>query len=208
MGSVGRLLADRFDYVGVEPDPVSYAAAAKRIGVRGCVLNCAVEDLPVEGLFDILCAFEVLEHLEDDRGALSEWLRHLRPGGLVLVSVPSGPSRFGLQDEYVGHYRRYDRASLAALLGDAEVRELELVSYGFPLANLLELSRNQIARRRPASSSLRTRTEASGRWLQPPDWAAVATQAITSPFRRLQRASGATNLGTGLIARGRFDPGG
>ena len=80
----------------------------------------------------------MLEHIEDDEAALTRWLRPLRPGGWVLVSVPHGRDRFGPQDERVGHHRRYDRADLESLLARAGLGELTVVSYGFPLGNALD----------------------------------------------------------------------
>lgn len=201
LGSVGALLAERFDYVGVEPDPVSFATARHRIGTRGQVLNCIVDELPRTEIFDIVCAFEVLEHIQDDHRTLAMWLRHLRPGGWFLASVPAGRDRFGLQDEYVGHFRRYDREDLTTLLTQVGLGDLVIVSYGFPLGNALEMTRSAIARHRATSAARDERTSASGRWLQPPEWAGVATRTLTYPFGLLQRPFASTQLGTGLVAR-------
>jgi SAM-dependent methyltransferase len=204
LGSMGALLADRFEYVGLEPDPTSFATASERVGTRGRVLNCAVEQLAPSERFDVLCAFEVLEHLEDDFGALSRWLDHVRPGGWVLVSVPLGRHRFGPQDEWVGHYRRCDKTDLKALLYRCGLSEIVLVSYGFPLGNALDAARNVLARRRGTTSSRGERTGASGRWLQPPAWASAVTRVFTSPFRMIQRPFAGTSWGIGLVARARL----
>ncbi len=204
LGSVGALLAERLDYVGLEPDPVSFATAKRRIGRRGQMLLGMVDDLAPSEIFDVICAFEVLEHIEDDEDALSGWLRHLRPGGWALVSVPQGRHRFGPQDEWVGHFRRYDRADILTLFDHAGLRELTAVSYGFPLGNALDAARNALARRQAAASSRHERTAVSGRWLQPPEWAAFATRGLTFPFRLLQRPFANTTLGPGLVVRGRL----
>src|SRR5437867_2509309 len=82
--TIGSFLADRYEYVGVELDPVSHAAAEKRIGARGQVHNSPIEALAPAGDFDVVCAFEVLEHIEDDEAALALWARHLRPGGTIV----------------------------------------------------------------------------------------------------------------------------
>jgi SAM-dependent methyltransferase len=204
VGSLSALLAERFDYVGVEPDPVSFKVARDRIGAQGHLILGTTDDLARSETFDILCAFEILEHIEDDRRALSEWLGHLRPGGWVLVSVPQGRRRFGPQDEFVGHCRRYDRSDLAILLNDVGLRDLTIVSYGFPLGNVLEAARNIVARRKAAGLPPEARTAASGRWLQPPSWASGATRALTLPFRFIQRPFARTSLGSGLVALGRL----
>ena len=205
LGSMGALLARRYSYLGLEPDASSFAIARERIGEDKVVL-ADDEGYPASELFDVVCAFEVLEHLDDDRGALERWQRFLRPGGWLLVSVPAGRDRMGPADRHAGHVRRYDRADLEAVLTAAGLLDPTVVVYGFPLGYLLEAGRNVLARRTLADSTARERTSASGRWLQPPDWAAGATRALAFPFRLTQRPFAKTSLGTGLVARARKPP--
>ena len=202
LGSAGALLAQRYAYVGLEPDAGSFAVAAARIGPGQVVCSDDGSYTPDEP-FDLVCAFEVLEHLEDDRGALERWQRFLRPGGWVLVSVPAGRDRVGAADRRAGHLRRYDRGDLEAVLGAAGLVEIEVVAYGFPLGYALEAGRNVLASRDKRVATDSERTSASGRWLQPPDGAARLTQAAAAPFRLLQRPFSGTSLGTGLVARAR-----
>jgi len=202
-GAAGALLARRYDYVGLEPDPASYEVAARRVGSSGLVLDVPVEHLPLDRFFDVVCAFEVLEHIQDERAALSEWQRHLRPGGWLLVSVPAGPDRFGPTDVKAGHYRRYDRSQLVARMFEADLIDVSVLAYGFPLGYALEVVRNAYARRHTPNENFEHRTAASGRWLQAPEWAAPATWLFTTPFRYAQRPFVHTNLGTGLVARAR-----
>jgi SAM-dependent methyltransferase len=202
-GSAGVLLSRRFAYVGLEPDETSFKAASGRIGAKGIVLNETAEAYEPSESFDVVCAFEVLEHIEEDGMALARWIRHLRPGGWLLLSVPAGRHRFGPTDAKAGHYRRYDRSDLAALLSTTGLRDVEILSYGFPLGYALEAARNLYARRNPEGTALEERTAASGRWLQPPEWAARPLQIGSAPFRYAQRPFGGTSLGTGLVARAR-----
>ena len=108
-GAVGTRLALRYDYVGVEPDPVSCARLQERLALagRGEGVCGGVAALDGRRSFDLVCAFEVLEHIEDDVAALVEWQEYLRPGGWLLVSVPARPAHFDVADELAGHYRRY-----------------------------------------------------------------------------------------------------
>ncbi len=202
LGSMGALLARRYSYVGLEPDASSFAVAARRIGADKVVCTDD-ESYSSAQPFDLVCAFEVLEHLEDDRGALERWQRFLRPGGWVLVSVPAGRDRIGGADRLAGHLRRYDRVDLEAVLAAAGLGETAIAAYGFPLGYALEAGRNVLAARDRRDSTDGERTSSSGRWLQPPDAAARLTRVLAAPFRLLQRPFGGTSLGTGLVARGR-----
>lgn len=83
--------------------------------------------------FDYLFAFEVLEHIEDDGIALRNWMRCLKPGGRLLVSVPAHQRKYGRSDLIVGHVRRYEKPELAGLLKSAGADEIRIVNYGFPL---------------------------------------------------------------------------
>src|SRR3546814_13621988 len=62
-----------------------------------------------QSTFNMVCAFDVLEHIEDDRLAIQEWIRWLAPNGKMILSVPAHRSRWGAGDVWAGHYRRYDR---------------------------------------------------------------------------------------------------
>ncbi len=65
--------------------------------------------------FDLVCLFDVLEHIADDREALTEVARVLRPGGTVFLHVPAHPWLFAQNDRVSGHHRRYTRAALRDL---------------------------------------------------------------------------------------------
>lgn len=88
--------------------------------------------------FDALFAFDVLEHIEDDAGALSDWHGWLRPGGSLLLSVPARMSLWTAGDEWAGHFRRYERDALVRLLERSGFRVERFECYGFPLTNLTE----------------------------------------------------------------------
>jgi len=60
-----------------------------------------------DGVYDAALALDVIEHLDDDRGALSRIAGLVRPGGLLVVSVPARPDLFSEFDVVQGHRRRY-----------------------------------------------------------------------------------------------------
>lgn len=75
---------------------------------------------------DLVTAFDVLEHIEDDRGALAEIRRVVRPGGSLLVTVPAYGWLWGTHDEINHHHRRYGRRELGDRIreGGFELRRL------------------------------------------------------------------------------------
>jgi SAM-dependent methyltransferase len=208
-GAFGARLAQRYHYLGVEPDPTSYAVARQRVAAvagRGEVRNVLSADLG-DAQFDLVCAFEVLEHIEDDKAALTEWAARLRPGGWLMISVPAHQRRFAPWDELVGHFRRYDPTVLAELLASCGFRDIQVRQYGFPLGYVLEAGRNRIAARRlstaAAAASVQERTAGSARQLQPDGGLrAAAIRYGVLPFRVLQRSF--PDSGTGLVALARL----
>jgi SAM-dependent methyltransferase len=80
----------------------------------------AAEALPYDdSTFDLVTALDVVEHLDDDLGGLREMRRVLRPGGRVLLFVPTFMFLWGLQDDVSNHRRRYRLSELRRLLEDA-----------------------------------------------------------------------------------------
>lgn len=67
-----------------------------------------------EAIFDVVCAFDVLEHIDDDELILRRLLAAARPGGGVIVTVPQHPWLWSQTDEFACHRRRYRRSQLVA----------------------------------------------------------------------------------------------
>lgn len=75
--------------------------------------------------FDTVVLVNVLEHIEDDGDALRTILRGLRPGGTVVLFVPAFQALYSEFDRLVGHYRRYRKGELAALVKGAGFEVVE-----------------------------------------------------------------------------------
>jgi SAM-dependent methyltransferase len=89
----------------------------------------AAEALPYEdGTFDLVTALDVVEHLDDDLAGLREMRRVLRPGGRVLLFVPTFMFLWGLQDDVSHHRRRYRMPELRRVLEQAGF-EVERTTY-------------------------------------------------------------------------------
>src|SRR5664280_2271729 len=66
---------------------------------------------------DLVVAYDILEHIEEDGAAVREAHRVLRPGGHFLVAVPADPALWSAHDVAVLHCRRYTAAGLSELIG-------------------------------------------------------------------------------------------
>jgi SAM-dependent methyltransferase len=90
---------------------------------------------PLLARFGTVLALNVVEHIADDRGAISNCRRLLRPGGHLIILVPAYQFLYNRFDRELGHYRRYTRAALRRLFA---VNDLEVVrSFYFNLAGTL-----------------------------------------------------------------------
>lgn len=115
--------------------------------------------------YDLVILFEVLEHVADD-GRLLEHIQHLvRPGGWLLMSVPARKKYWTKTDEDVGHYRRYERREVPALLANHGFKAVTLWSYGWPFLHLVRWLRDLAYRRhqsRLSAQSVSRRSQQSG----------------------------------------------
>jgi SAM-dependent methyltransferase len=94
------------------------APAVAKLRARGArAVVGLVSKLPfADGMFDPVCALDIVEHVEDDDAVLAEISRVAAPGAAVLLSVPLHAAYWTPFDEMVGHRRRYEPQDLAAKL--------------------------------------------------------------------------------------------
>ncbi|HEX5017777.1 MAG TPA: class I SAM-dependent methyltransferase [Actinomycetes bacterium] len=90
---------------------------------------------------DLIIAFDVLEHIEEDDRAVEELYRVLKPGGRLLVAVPADQRLWSDHDVAVGHVRRYDRVDLQRLLSMAGFQLLSLRSWNVLLRPAVKFHR-------------------------------------------------------------------
>ncbi len=137
-GAVACRLAPGRAYTGVELSDRTRAITEQRLVQLGAPgrLVASLEDLPADERFDLVCAFEVIEHIDADQEALATWAARLRPGGTLLISTPSGPDRMGAADEIAGHFRRYSAEGLAAMAGDCGLVDVRVTHVGYPVGYL------------------------------------------------------------------------
>ena len=159
---------------------LGWRAAALEYGPEGAqvchergipVLRGDATALPVApGSLDLVVAYDVLEHLQDDHAATKDVFSALRPGGTFLVAVPCDMKLWSEHDVAVGHVRRYTRPELLALLSGA----------GFTIEDV----RSWMVLLRPAVA-LRRRSSSGSDLDDPPRWLNTALGAVVAAERYL-----------------------
>lgn len=123
-------------------DLLSDALAVARTRVPDATFaQVDVRRLPYVDEFDVVCALDVLEHVEEDDAALEQIALALHPGGGVVISVPQHMWLWSAADEYGRHKRRYSRPSLLQLLSDTGFEPVRATSWVTLLLPLVALSR-------------------------------------------------------------------
>jgi SAM-dependent methyltransferase len=142
-------------------DAARTTAEAFNSGASGVSIHASI-DPAWHASFDCLASFEVLEHIEDDAAALSEWITFLRPNGHIVLSVPAGPHRWDASDDWAGHFRRYTREGLIELVTACGGQVERVETYGFPLANIIAPIRARSKARARQAGDIAERTAESG----------------------------------------------
>jgi ubiquinone/menaquinone biosynthesis C-methylase UbiE len=137
-GSLSRRLTTRgfrlcsFDYSRDFLTRLSSAIPAD-VAPRFSLLSGSAQDIPLRGgCADAVVCGEVLEHLADDRRAVSEIFRVLVPGGWALVTVPAFQRLWDENDEWASHFRRYDKGQLDRVFEEAGFEVRQVRWWGFP----------------------------------------------------------------------------
>ncbi len=136
IGNLTMNLIPRTSYWATDVNP-AYLEALARMRASRPYLGVAyvdaskAETFPKDEHFDTAICLNVVEHLEDDLGALRNIYEALDEGGRAIVLVPCGPGLFGTLDEVLGHFRRYTICQLRRVAEQA----------GFQVEDILEFNR-------------------------------------------------------------------
>ncbi len=85
-------------------------------GIRNLWVAHGSEIRPPEGEFDLILALDVIEHIQDDSGAIGAVEKALRSEGMAIITVPAYQWLWGVQDEVTHHFRRYTASSFVKIL--------------------------------------------------------------------------------------------
>ena len=129
------------ELAGIELSATGVAEARRKIPSAQLVQRNLLDDQPADislsGWATHAVCSEVLEHVDDPRRLLRHARAYLAPGCRVVITVPGGPrSAF---DKHIGHRRHFDRDSIASVLRDAGLTDVQVEAAGFPIFNLYKL---------------------------------------------------------------------
>ena len=114
---IGPGLRPRLPIAGTAFVDISQPALSRLKAHGGLTMLGAVTTLPFpDQSFDLVCAFDIVEHIEEDRQAFCELSRVAKDDATVIFSVPLHSARWSAFDALVGHVRRYEPDELLALL--------------------------------------------------------------------------------------------
>lgn len=114
--------------------------AAERLG-SAHLLQMDARAIPYSGCFDAIGAFDVIEHIEEDRRVLAEMHRALVDNGVLVLTVPQHRWLWSAQDEHAHHVRRYTRDELVGKVTDGGFEILKVTSFVTALLPVMMLSR-------------------------------------------------------------------
>jgi SAM-dependent methyltransferase len=123
LGGTTQVLCDgnQRSWLCLEPDGKLAEQIQARINAGTLPSYCQVraetsDQLPANARFDSILYIDVIEHIDDDAAELRRAYQHLRPGGHLIIIVPAHQWLFSPFDEAVGHFRRYNKARLRAVI--------------------------------------------------------------------------------------------
>ncbi len=185
-----------------EAHELTYARMGERIKENKVKLYGSLAEVQ-SNKYDYVFAFEVLEHIESDIEMFGAWLDLLNPGGELLISVPAHMRKWGDNDVWAGHVKRYEKSDFSSLVYGRDVDVVHLWNYGFPMTLGLDYLLNRNAKKRndcEVLSGQEQKTKRSGVVRSSSFFAKVLSgRCFMLPFFLLQRLFFNLDLGSGYL---------
>lgn len=148
-GSIAELLESKGMNVEVHDGSPLAMEYLRKICKQSFQKNFPVDYWQIANEYDVVLLLDVLEHLEDDRRGLDAALQILKPGGILVCTVPACKSMWGEYDIIAHHCRRYSLAEMRKLLKNKPVQVEQLSYYSallFPFLYLVRFLENSAFR--------------------------------------------------------------
>ncbi len=126
-GSIGWL-SELGEITSLEFDKESVSFVKEHLKAE--IVEGSILELPFpENSFDLVCAFDVVEHVENDKLAVEELARVCRANGNVLITVPAHMKLWSQHDVINHHFRRYTTDALSELLNALPSGKMQFITY-------------------------------------------------------------------------------
>lgn len=163
--------------------------------------------------FNLALSMMVMEHVADDIQFVKNLAELTQPNGVVMLAVPGRMDCWGIEDDTVGHLRRYENYDLKRTMEAAGLEEVVVWSVAVPIANMLLGLGNYFVRNstevKKINSSMREQTELSGireipfKTVFPSYFKLILNRVTLYPLFVLQKLFYRSNLGLTMLAVGR-----
>lgn len=121
--------------------------SSQRLSERVQLIQMDGRRIPFTQEFEVVGAFDVLEHIEEDERVLTEVFRALIPSGIFIATVPQHEWLWSKSDEFAHHVRRYEPRELDRKLADAGFEVIRSTSFVTSLLPAMFLSRKLQSRK-------------------------------------------------------------
>ena len=193
--------------MGIEISRDAFLAASS-LDLSGRVTVSMTDIGEIGERFDVVIASEVMEHWEDDVAFLQLLKERVTDNGWLFLTVPAHMNKWGRNDEFCGHVRRYERSELIEKLELAGFDSIKVLSYGVPLYNLMKpiydmAIGNKVDKDDPDQEKTK---KSGGMWLFTdisPFFNLLFNDITMAPFYILQRLFFKTELGNGYFISAR-----
>lgn len=127
-GRSSQYLSEFGQVISVEYDKYCCEFAKEKTGLD--IINASITELPFEDKsFDLVCAFDVIEHVEDDQLAVSEMKRVVKDNGIIFITIPAFMSLWSHHDVINHHFRRYKLPQIESLFNKVADGKKVFTSY-------------------------------------------------------------------------------
>ena len=154
-GATSEMLSKYGKVTSLEYDEFCCKFLKEKTGIEA--INASLTELPFENnSYDMICAFDVIEHIENDNKAVEEIYRVLKPKGKYFITVPAFQSLWSNHDVVNHHFRRYKKKQLNKLIENTNLKIDHSTYFNFWLFIPISITRfilNNIPRKKDSNLS-------------------------------------------------------